>query len=324
MHAETEQRSKDIFDLLHKNAAKQATAAENSEKLIAFAGKSGKTRLAKAPVRSTPNGLASPVRVKADPSLSRAVAEMHRGREDSRAYLFAVGIEDYKAAPSVPYAENSLRIMAALLAKKYGIPKGNQVVLFGEHATGQAIQGNIRNLAARMTENDVLFFYYAGHGLAGKNGQEVYMLPSDAVRGAYEDKDFALNQMITKQLGGSARIYAILDTCFSGRADKNTMLTRGVAPVYKTTPHKLPDNVTVFFAGQGDQFANHFPAKGHRLFSYLSSAILDGKTDVRETELFVKGKVRDTSTRMGRTMCRCRSSGERRTAVWASDLVSQA
>ncbi|MCG8529363.1 MAG: caspase family protein [Desulfovibrionales bacterium] len=215
-------------------------------------------------------------------------------------YLLAIGIENYKSAPNVPFAEHSLALISHLLGKQFGIPKENQIILPSVEATGQAIQGNMRNIAARLSPEDTLFFYYAGHGLANRNGKDVFMLPSDAVRGAYEDADFSLNNMIKKYFSTVGRAYVFLDTCFSGRANTQTMLTKGIAPVFKTSKYSLPANVTVFFAGQGDQYANFYPQKGHRLFSYyVIRSLLDGKTAIQDMNQYLHDHVRSVSAKMG-------------------------
>lgn len=232
--------------------------------------------------------------------LDKEISKITYAPAQSHNYLFAIGIENYKAAPNVPFAENSLKQLSSLFEKKFGIPKENQIILSSSDATGQAIQGNMRNLAARLGSHDTLFFYYAGHGLASRNGKDVYMLPSDAVRGAYEDEDFSFHNIIKDHFSKVGRAYVFLDTCFSGRANAQTMLTKGIAPVYKTSQYRLPSNVTVFFAGQGDQYANFYPQKGHRLFSYyVIRSVLDGKIKLKEMLRYLHEHVRSVSSKMG-------------------------
>lgn len=240
------------------------------------------------------------VKTTASAELDLEIEQLSYAPAQPQNYLLAIGIESYKSAPNVPFAENSLKLVTNLLGKKFGIPKENQIILPSTEATGQAIQGNMRNIAARLSPTDRLFFYYAGHGLASRNGKDVYMLPSDAVRGAYEDKDFSFSNMIKKYFSKVGRAYVFLDTCFSGRASAQTMLTKGIAPVYKTSRYSLPSNVTVFFAGQGDQYANFYPQKGHRLFSYyVIRSVLDGKTELKEMVSYLQNKVRSVSAQMG-------------------------
>lgn len=240
------------------------------------------------------------VKSTASVELDREIKQLQYAPIQSNNYLFAIGIESYKSAPNVPFAENSLNLISNLLRKKFGIPKENQIVLPSTEATGQAIQGHMRNIAARLTSNDKLFFYYAGHGLASRNGKDVYMLPSDAVRGAYEDAEFSFNNMIKKYFSAVGRAYVFLDTCFSGRADAQSMLTKGIAPVFKTSRYSLPPNVTVFFAGQGDQYANFYPQKGQRLFSYyVIRSVLDEKNDLKEMMHYLNKEVRSVSSKMG-------------------------
>ncbi len=285
-----------IRKLIISDARRQAMSTANNYNVVRFAQKHGKVLA--STLGLMPEG--SLKRVKADPKLKASIKDRTPNKQNSHMYLLGIGIEDYQSVPNVIYAKNSLDSFSELMIKVFGIPKENTYILSGREATGQAIRGALKNMAVRLTQKDVLFFYYAGHGLSGKNGKDVYILPYDAVQGAFEEESLSINTVLNGTLTSNARVYAFLDTCFSGRAGDGTMLQQGTAPVFKTAPNKLNDNVTAFYAGKGSQYANYYPDKGYRLFSYFAiKSIMDNNMEVVSMDKYIAENVHKVSARLG-------------------------
>ena len=237
----------------------------------------------------------------ADPQLAQAVAAMPVTEANARTWLLAIGVEDYMVAPDVPYADNSLELMSAVLAKRFGIPEVNRVVLQGEQASGTFIRGNIRNTLRRLGPEDTLYFYYSGHGMPGRGGEQLYLAPRDIVVSAFEDDDFAFATLLGEiQQARVGKVLAFLDTCFSGKAGADELVFQGVAPITESAEQQLPDKMTVFYAGTGAQFANSYDDKGHRLFSYfLAQGLVDGLGTVEDLERYVSANVAEQSRAKG-------------------------
>ena len=237
----------------------------------------------------------------ADPQLAQAVAALPAATPDSRAWLLAIGVEDYMVAPDVPFADNSLELMSAVLAKRFGIPENNRVVLQGEQASGTFIRGNIRNTLSRLGPDDTLYFYYSGHGMPGRGGEQLYLAPRDIVVSAFEDDDFAFATLLGEiQQARVGKVLAFLDTCFSGKAGADELVFQGVAPITESAEQEVPDKMTVFYAGTGAQFANSYDDKGHRLFSYfLAQGLVDGLGTVEDLERYVSTNVAELSRAKG-------------------------
>ena len=229
----------------------------------------------------------------ADPELAQAVAELPAAAPDSRAWLLAIGVEDYMVAPDVPYADNSLELVSAVLAKRFGIPESNRVVLQGEQASGTFIRGNIRNTLGRLGPEDKLYFYYSGHGMPGRKGDQLYLAPRDIVVSAFEDDDFAFANLLGEiQQARVGQVMAFLDTCFSGKAKADELVFPDVAPIMVSAEQEVPEKMTVFYAASGSQFANSYEDKGHRLFSYfLAQGLVDGLSSVEDLERYVSANV---------------------------------
>ena len=237
----------------------------------------------------------------ADPQLAQAVAAMPVAEANARTWLLAIGVEDYMVAPDVPFADNSLELMSAVLAKRFGIPEVNRVVLQGEQASGTFIRGNIRNTLSRLGPEDTLYFYYSGHGMPGRGGEQLYLAPRDIVVSAFEDDDFAFATLLGEiQQARVGKVLAFLDTCFSGKAGADELVFQGVAPITESAEQQLPDKMTVFYAGTGAQFANSYDDKGHRLFSYfLAQGLVDGLGTVEDLERYVSANVAEQSRAKG-------------------------
>ncbi|MHB1203920.1 MAG: caspase family protein [Rhodospirillaceae bacterium] len=240
-----------------------------------------------------------------DDDLAPLIARLPAARPDSHRYLLAVGVEQYDDAPSVPFAERTTRSMSDLLRKRYGIPQENVTVITGADATGMKILGRLNSLVQRLTAGDTVYFYYTGHGLTARDGNNVYVVPKDAVPGAYEVEMLSLNALLRRfENSNAARVVAFLDTCFSGRISQRESLFPGAAPLVPTqipaTPAGVTGKTTLFLAGQSFQLANDYPEHGYRLFSYfLMRGLLDGKDDATRLEAYVAGEVRRISARRG-------------------------
>ncbi len=259
--------------------------------------------MALQPLKAPPPLQARPS--KFDDDLAPQVAALPAARPDARRYLFAIGVSEYDDAPSVPFADRSAQLMTELLRKRYGVPEENITLITGNDATGLKILGRLNSLVQRLTPGDTVFFYYAGHGLSGRDGKAVYVVPKDAVPGAYEVEMLSLSSLLAHfENSPAARVVAFLDTCFSGRVSGDKSLFPGVAPLVPTeisAPEvKNKGKVTLFLAGQATQFANDYPERGHRLFSYfLIRGLLRGSDNATEIHAGAAREVRRISAKRG-------------------------
>jgi hypothetical protein len=242
---------------------------------------------------------------KFDDDLAPQVAALPAARPDERRYLFAIGVNDYDDAPDVPFADRSAQLMTELLRKRYGVPEENITLITGDDATGLKILGRLNSFVQRLTPGDTVFFYYAGHGLSGRDGKAVYVVPKDAVPGAYEVEMLSLSSLLGRfESSPAGRVVAFLDTCFSGRVGGDKSLFPGVAPLVPTEMSapglQSKGKVTLFLAGQAHQFANDYPERGHRLFSYfLIRGLLRGSDNATEIHAAAARDVRRISAKRG-------------------------
>ncbi len=150
-----------------------------------------------------------------------------------------VGINDYTASrlgrphaapaerrewPNLYGAVNDVTILREMLIERYGFASRDVVVLADQEATRASILEAIeRHLVKPAKEDDVLFFYYAGHGSQVRNslseeldGLDESIVPADSRLGASDIRDKELRPLFNRILDRGARLTVILDACHSG------------------------------------------------------------------------------------------------------------
>ena len=128
-------------------------------------------------------------------------------------------------------------------------------------------------------------------------------MPSDTnAETATNDKTFMLKN-IYKSLSKTKakKVVAFVDSCFSGKDDKGSLLFDGVAPVLKVKKTNFDESkMTIFTAGSSKNFSNQYKEKKHRLFSYfLMKGLALNKTNTKELYSYVKKNVANKSKKLG-------------------------
>jgi hypothetical protein len=233
------------------------------------------------------------------------LAKIPAAKPNPRIHVLAIGINDYADVPDVPFADRSAQQFAQIAERLLGAQRPNVIVLTNAEATSGRLRGRLRTMLNRLGPQDQLLFYYAGHGVPGKDGSSAYLLAQDGGSGSYEEPDLQLEQLylnIAKSRVGKAKLF--IDACFSGRSAKDTVVFEGIAPITVTSKQRFPDaeRLAVLTAGRGDQFSNWDKARGHRLFSYHLMRVLleEGpKLEVAQIHSRLRERVLDASRRLG-------------------------
>jgi hypothetical protein len=167
------------------------------------------------------------------------IAAVTVGAEPRRRALL-IGIDDYTATtmtmrarhatppgrdwPDLTGAVNDVHILSEMLVLLYGFDRGDIVTLTDQAATREAIlESTERHLAAPAAKDDVLFFYYAGHGSQVRNSRsderdrlDESIVPADSRLGAPDIRDKELRRLFNRMLDRGARLTIMLDSCNSG------------------------------------------------------------------------------------------------------------
>jgi hypothetical protein len=178
-------------------------------------------------------------------SLTCVVFVLATAAEGGQRRALLVGINDYTASsiagrtpappgrdwPNLNGAINDVAAMREMLVLLYGFDHRDVVVLTDQEATRGAILQALERLAASASKEDVLLFYYAGHGSQVRNsasdepdGLDESLVPADSRAGASDIRDKELRPLFNRMLDRGARLTVILDNCHSGSG------ARGLAP----------------------------------------------------------------------------------------------
>lgn len=142
-------------------------------------------------------------------------------------HALVIGNNDYRYVPKLEAAVPDAQAISALLQKDYDFDV--ELLL---NATREEVMGSLYNLRGRLSEQDNLLIYYAGHGVRDDKSQEGYWLAVDAHQDnpanwiSIDDITTVLRSMASKH------IMVVADSCFSGT------LTRAVEPTLPNAPER--------------------------------------------------------------------------------------
>ena len=113
-----------------------------------------------------------------------------------RIWAVVVGIATYQHMPSLHYTDDDAYQFYAFLKSPEGgaLPDGQLKILIDEDATRENILGALRNVLLKADENDVVMFYFSGHGVEGAfipadfDGYN-YRLYHDEIRNIFEQSN---------------------------------------------------------------------------------------------------------------------------------------
>jgi TPR repeat protein/uncharacterized caspase-like protein len=133
-------------------------------------------------------------------------------------YALVIGNSHYEKIPSLDTPANDARDVNRVLSEKYGFK--SQLLLDGNR---YQILSAMNELRGKLTENDNLLIYYAGHGELDKVNMRGHWLPVDA------DADNTANWISTVSITdilnsmSSKHILVVADSCYSGAMTRTSL-----------------------------------------------------------------------------------------------------
>jgi hypothetical protein len=216
-------------------------------------------------------------------ALLNKVNKLEPSKIDSSKWLFMIAIENYDETDPVQYSIRSAYAIERAMQVRFGIDTQHTISLIDNKATSGSIRDNFEKLLSMVEPNDIIYFYYSGHGLPGKNG-DAYILPKDKIVDFIDKDPFFRLENIYHKLSFSdvKHSFVFVDACFSGRTD-NKLLFKGVAPGLTAAKKTLYDQekMTIITAGKNNEFSNAYQKQKYRLFSYyLTKAFINNQSDL--------------------------------------------
>jgi TPR repeat protein len=133
-------------------------------------------------------------------------------------YALVIGNNNYDRMPKLDTAVNDAKEISEILSQKYGF-KVTTLINANRYQTLSALS----QMREKLTENDNLFLYYAGHGELDKVNQRGHWLPVDAEPNS--TANWISNVDITDILNvmTAKHVLVVADSCYSGTLTRSAL-----------------------------------------------------------------------------------------------------
>ena len=204
--------------------------------------------------------------------------------KSSTCYIFAIGIDQYKNNKlTLNYAREDAESFVESIEKHSHKLFHNVEVhtLYDSDANKVNILQQLDELKNKVQANDVLIFYYAGHGSMVDN--RFFFIPSECSR-LYD-----LNNLVREGIEASEiqeklkyikalKQVIVMDACQSG-GSVELLALRGASDEKAIAQLSRSAGIHVLASAGGEQYAKELSALGHGLFTYVLIEALSGKAD---------------------------------------------
>jgi Caspase domain len=186
-----------------------------------------------------------------------------------------IAISDYMKMDSLDFCKNDGNAMYDILTSKsvgFNIPDSHRLI-------GQVSYETLRNAiydffdSDNSTPDDILLFYYSGHGIPGAGG--VYLASSEIDSDKPNRNGFSFSELTNEANScNSVRMVMILDCCHSGtisltKGDENNRVKIAKERIDKESRNiQQGQGKFILAASQGYQEAYLLQEKGHSIFTY--------------------------------------------------------
>jgi hypothetical protein len=207
-----------------------------------------------------------------------------------------IGIESYERTPQASYANNDANYFNEYARLSFGIPNENIKLLVDRDANLIRSLGAINKwLPSKIKRNKTeLLIFFAGHGLASNNGEELYLLPQDSDPDLLSRTALSRSELFEQIISLSPKsVTMFMDTCFSGISRDEKMLLASARPVRIVADEQegIPDNFTIFTASKLKQISSGFKEAKHGIFSYYLMKGLEGQADSNQDKKITNGEL---------------------------------
>lgn len=219
------------------------------------------------------------------------------GDEKPKIYAVIAGVARYNHIRSLSYTDDDAYKLSMFFKGPEGgsLPDDQLVILIDEDATKQNIIKSLENTFAKAGPNDVVFFYFAGHGKDGA------FLPID-----YNGYDNELTHASISEIFQKSKAkhkICIADACHSGSMDRSTR-DAGVANVLETYYDAWQNSsggMALMMSSKSEETSLEIRGFRQGVFSYFLIKGLKGEADldnnkivtIQEIYTYVNNQVRE-------------------------------
>jgi hypothetical protein len=197
-----------------------------------------------------------------------------RSKPDRNKIALIIGIEKYEQTPNASFANLDAKYFYEYARNSFGVSKKNIKILVDEDANLIQSLGTLNKwLPGKVKSNQTeVIIFFAGHGLASNNGEELFLLPQDSDPDLLERTALSRNELFESLLKLNPKsVTMFFDTCFSGISRDEKTLLASARPIRITANEQddVPNNFTIFSASQLDQISSGLKEAKHGIFSYF-------------------------------------------------------
>ena len=207
-----------------------------------------------------------------------------------------IGIEKYERTPQASFANRDAKYFYEYARLSFGIPNENIKLLVDNDANLIQSLGVLNKwLPGKINKNETdLFIFFAGHGLASNDGEELYLLPQDSDPDLLKRTALSRTELFNSILDLEPRkVTMFFDTCYSGISRDDKTLLASARPVRISTEEKgdVPKNFTIFTASRLNQISSGLKEANHGIFSYYLMKGLEGNADFNNDKKITNGEL---------------------------------
>ena len=204
-------------------------------------------------------------------------------KKDENRIALVIGIEKYENLTNLDavYANRDAKAFKAYANRALGIPTENIKVLIDQEASRSDTLKALKLWLPQKTKGSKkdIFIFFAGHGLASDDGEDLYVLPQDG------------DSILLKDTAPNS-VTMFFDTCYSGQTRKEETLIAGLRPIrIVAEKSKTPSNFTIFSASNLTQTSGSIEEAKHGIFSYYLMKGLEGKADLDQNKKITNGEL---------------------------------
>ena len=206
------------------------------------------------------------------------------------------GIEKYEKSPQATYANLDAKYFYEYARKGFGVSRENIKLLIDSDAKLTNTFVTLEKwLPPKIKKNQTdLLLFFAGHGLASNNGEELYILPQDSDPDLLRRTALSRKELFDIILALEPKsVTMFFDTCYSGVSRDEQTLLADARPVRISAEEQpdIPKNFTIFSASGLDQISSGLKEAKHGIFSYYVMKGLEGNADINLDRKITNGEL---------------------------------
>lgn len=188
-------------------------------------------------------------------------------------WAVVIGAAHYQNMPTLRYTDDDAYQIYAFLKSPEGgaLPDEQVKVLIDEQATRKNILAAMRQTFLRADENDVVLFYFSGHGLEGA------FLPID-----YDGYHHQLEHEVVKQVLNQSQAkhkLVLADACHSGSLLAQRAPLKGVLQRYYEAFNSTQGGTALLMSSKGEEYSLEDGGLRSGIFSHFLIRGLKGAAD---------------------------------------------